>query len=284
VHPENQIRRVILLVLDGVRPDAIEQYELPHLQRLMACGAASLRGSTVSPSVTTAAMTSLLSGVSPERHGIQTDRLFIPKSALTLSPIAEVLAHHGFPSSGFMGHIPSVFRGIAARVGRRLGFGTIHLVGKTASEILLAARSTIRTQRRGLILMHWPDADRAGHADGWMSPSYASGCRALDRTLGELAALTDVPNDPHTLLIALADHGGGGVDRRDHESAHPLDMTIPVLITGGGTTPCELEQPTLLDVPPTVLAALGAEIPASYEGRVLHEAIAARVGRAVAVA
>jgi Uncharacterized proteins of the AP superfamily len=249
----------------------------------MSRGASSLVASTVSPSVTTAAMTSLLTGVSPEQHGILTDRLFIPKSAPGLSPIADVLARHGYPSAGFMGHVPPVFRGIAARVGRRLGFGTIHLVGRTAAEIVTAARTTIRTQRRGLILLHWPDADRAGHAAGRMSGDYAPGRGQLDRALGDLADVAGVPGDSHTLLIGLADHGGGGTDPRDHESAHPLDLTIPLFLVGGATLPCELDRPTLLDVPATVLHALGVKTPPSYEGRALCEAFANDASAAAAL-
>jgi hypothetical protein len=102
--------------------------------------------------------------------------------------------------------------------------------GKTAPEILLAARTTLRTQRRGLILLHWPDADRAGHDHGWMSDEYAEGCVRLDDALGMLTAVVDVAHDPQTILIALADHGGGGTNVKDHESDHALDRTIPLVI------------------------------------------------------
>jgi arylsulfatase A-like enzyme len=266
------IRRAILVVLDGVRPDAIDRYDLAHLRRLMNQGAATVAATTVAPSMTTAALTSLLTGVSPTRHGIQSDRLFIPKCTSALSPLPTVLARHSLPSSGFLGRVPSVFRGIAARIGRTLGFANVHLGGTTASEILARAESTIRTQRRGLIFLHWPDADRAGHSDGWMSDAYGDGCQRLDAALGSLATLADVPADARTLLVALADHGGGGTTPREHESNHPLDTTIPLMMAGAGLLSNNLESVSLLDVPPTILFSLGAEIPSSYEGRVLREA------------
>ena len=268
------IRRVILVVLDGVRSDAIERYGLAHLRRLQEQSAASLVAATVAPSLTTSAMASLFTGVSPARHGIQSDRLFIPKTASTLSPLPAVLAQDSYPSSAFLGQVPSVFRGIAARVGRHLGFTNVHLGGKSADEILARAATTIRTQRRGLIFLHWPDADRAGHSDGWISNAYGDACRRLDAALGTLTTLADVPSDPHTLLIALADHGGGGTAPREHESDHPLDTTIPLILAGGGSLPTDLKSASLLDVPPTILCALGVAIPSSYEGRVLREAFA----------
>lgn len=274
----NAIRRVIIVVLDGLRPDAIDAFDLVHTRRLMQSGASSHRATTVAPSVTTAAMTSLFSGVSPRVHGVESDRLFIPKNASTLVAVPELLARGGYPSSAFMAEVPAIFRGFAARIGRRLGFGTLRLSGKTAPEILLAARTTLRVQRRGLVVMHWPDADRAGHTHGWMSAPYADGCRRMDGSLGMLAAITEIESDPHSLLIALADHGGGGVVSNDHESDHPLDRTIPLLIAGGAVAQGTLDGASLLDVPATVLWALGLDLPPTFEGRVLHEAFERAAG------
>lgn len=279
-----RIRRVIVVVLDGVRPDAIAHFGMDHLRRLALTGSASLEATTILPSVTVAAMTSLLTGVSPARHGIVSERLFIPRVASDIVPLPELLAGAGYPTSAYMASVSSVFKGLAARIGRRLGFGTLHASGNCAPDILMAARNTIRTQRRGLILMHWPDADNAGHAEGWMSESYGKACQRLDATLGLLAALAEVPDDPHTALIALADHGGGGADPRDHESDHPLDTTIPLVMNGGAVVPGSLYGPSVLDVAPTILRALGVDVPPSYEGRVLHEALGLAQSEAAAVA
>ena len=264
-------RRVIVVVLDGLRPDAIHQFGLSYLARLITGGAYTARATTVAPSVTAAALTSLMTGVSPQTHGLASDRVFIPKARPGLVPLPEHLARHGVPSSGFMTEVVPLFRGIAVRIGRRLGLSVLHLSGRSSADVLSSARDRLRAQRRGLIVMHWPDADRAGHEYGWMSPQYGEGCRRLDVCLRMLAGAI---NDPDTLLVALADHGGGGAKANDHESAHPLDRTIPVLLSGAGVAPCELQQTSLLDVPPTSLRALGVPIPEWYEGRVLHEAFA----------
>jgi arylsulfatase A-like enzyme len=278
------VRRVIVVILDGLRPDAIDRFELSHMRRLMDGGASTLTAKTVAPSVTTAAITSLLSGVSPAVHGVSSDRLFIPRNTAGLVALPDLLARHGYPSCGFMGEVSPLFRGIAARIGRRLGFGTLRLAGKTAPEILLAARTTLRTQRRGLIVLHWPDADRAGHSNGWMSSAYEEGCRRMDGSLGMLAALTAVESDPHTLLIALADHGGGGAVSHDHESDHPLDRTIPIFMVGGSVECAPLGDISLLDIPATIVAALGIDLPPSYEGRALRAVLSEQEDPAVAVA
>lgn len=271
MRPDSSARRVVVVVLDGLRPDAVDRFALPQLSRLIATGAYGADATTVSPSVTTAAMTSLMTGVSPAVHGLAGDRVFIPRPRPGLTPLPELLAHSGLPSSAFMAQVPRLFRGLAARIGRRLGLSRLHLAGDDAADVLSTARPTLTSQRRGLILLHWPDADRAGHAHGWMSPQYADACRRLDVALRMLCGLAF---DPDTLLIALADHGGGGIDARNHESTHPLDRTIPLLLSGSRIGRARLLPSSLLDVPPTILHALGVSIPEWYEGRVLHEAFA----------
>ena len=149
----------------------------------------------------------------------------------------------------------------------------MQFAGHRACDSLAAARPTLAAQRRGLILLHWPDADDAGHRHGWMSPSYAAGAHALDAALGDLLCALALDEDPTTLLIVTADHGGGGHAARNHESGHPADYTIPVFLAGAGIAAGPLPGPvSLLDIPPTVLWALGAPIPATYVGRPLAEA------------
>lgn len=261
------IRRVVVVVLDGLRPDAIEGCGLHNLQRLSAGGAWTRQARTVAPSVTAAAMASLLTGVSPGRHGVRSDRFHIPRAATSLSPVPRVLATSHYPTAAFLAEIPTVFRGIAGRIANQLGIVDARFIGQDAATIVRSARHALSVQRRGLIVMHWPDADRAGHDHGWMSQPYESAARAMDSALGVLAALTEVPRDAGTLLVALSDHGGGGTTANDHDSDHPLDRTIFITMAGGSIKPGPLPEPTsLLDVPPTILWSLGITPPASYDG------------------
>jgi arylsulfatase A-like enzyme len=271
MEPRPDVRRVVLVVLDGLRADAIPTLDLRCWNRLARGGASSLAGSTVSPSVTAAAMASLLTGAPPEVHGLRSDRFHLPRSRGPVHPLPRVLADAGLPTSGFIAELPVLFRGLGKRIARQLGVGAPYLAGNNAPEILFRARARLAEQQRGLLIFHWPDCDRAGHETGWMSDEYAQAAHRLDETLGLLSALAEVEHDPRTLLIALADHGGGGVDPRNHESAHPLDRTIPLLLVGGGAAG-ELMSPSLLDVPATVLWALGVPLPTSYVGRPLVEA------------
>jgi len=268
-----EISRVIVVVLDGLRPDAIALYGLHHIWRLAQQGTSTFSGTTVAPSVTAAAMTSLFTGVSPEIHGLTSDRFHIPRPRGRVDLLPRVLASRGLPSTTCLAELPRAYRGLGARIAEHLGVTEARFKGTTAAEILVAGRDLLHRQRRGLIVFHWPDADRAGHAHGWMSPQYGTAARHLDAALGLLAAIADVQTDRSTVLIALADHGGGGVCRTHHDSAHRHDRTIPIVVVGGSVQPGALRRSaSLLDVPATVAWALGVAPPASYAGEPLVEA------------
>lgn len=267
------IRRVVLVVLDGLRPDAIPRFGLTNISRLAHTGASTMLGRTVSPSVTACAMASLLTGAAPERHGLQSERFHIPRPRGTLHPLPRILADHAMPTSAFLAAMPTLFSGIAHRIAAHLGIQDAHFRGKSCAEILATAKRALRDQRRGLIVLHFPDADRAGHDSGWMSDGYATAARRMDAAVGDLLEAIDLA-DPSTLLIALADHGGGGAVPDHHNSEHPLDRTIPLILAGGAVHRGELAAgSSLLDVPATICWALGVPRPESYAGTPLTSAI-----------
>lgn len=266
------ISRVVVVVLDGLRADVVPLYQLPELGALAAAGAATFTAQTVRPSVTISALTSLLTGVSPAVHGMVTDRIGLPRHPARLTPLSRVLESVGVPTFGYRAALPLGFgtlgRQVAAGLGADLSFG-----GRHAAQILDRAMPRLSAAERGFFLLHWPDADDAGHARGWASRHYLHAVERYDRAIGRLVRETAVLTDPSSVLIVLADHGGGGRVAHDHNSEHPLDGRIPLIIAGGQVRRGALAaSSSLLDVPATVPWLFGAETPASYQGRILREA------------
>jgi predicted AlkP superfamily pyrophosphatase or phosphodiesterase len=270
--------RVVVAVLDGLRPDAIAACGLSHWTTLQHAGAATLAGDTVRPSVTAAALTSLFTGVAPHEHGIESEKFQLPRAPHRLPLITKTLAAHGLTSAVHIRRVPWLYRGLAHQLARIAGADHVTMTGETAAEILAAARPTLLDARPGFTFLHFPDADRAGHAHGWMSAPYLEAARHLDAALGDLADLLGVPGSSETLLIACADHGGGGAVRTHHNSTHPLDTTIPMLLAGAGVVPgVALGNAHWLDLPATAAWALGVTPPAAWGGRPLMAAFGAAV-------
>ncbi|HET8669507.1 MAG TPA: alkaline phosphatase family protein, partial [Candidatus Saccharimonadales bacterium] len=65
-----EINYVVIISIDGLRPDAIEQTDTPTLDALRAQGAYSSMAQAVLPSVTLVNHASMLGGMSPAKHGI----------------------------------------------------------------------------------------------------------------------------------------------------------------------------------------------------------------------
>jgi len=272
MQPADRITRVIVVVLDGLRADAIPLFPLPHLRRLARAGAYTLAGRTVSPSITHSAMASLLTGVPPDVHGIVSERLLAPRPGIPLTPLPHALRTAGLGLRAYRGELPPFTAGIAMRITKRLGFEAT-FAGRRADEVLESALPSLLDRQPGVSLLHWLDADRAGHASGWGSPGYIAAAQHLDAALGRLVEATGVVHDPSTLLIAMADHGGGGATERDHNSTHPLDLTIPIILAGGQVLPQVLGYgASLLDIPATICWALGVRRPPTWGGRPLVEA------------
>jgi hypothetical protein len=270
-------RRVVVLVLDGLRADLIGDPRFPNLTMLRDSSAYTTDATTVLPSVTAVAMTSLLSGVGPAMHGVNSDRFRVPTPAVPLTTVPQVVTAAGMASTGVVRQVPWMLRPLAKRIVGALGLTTAHFASANAHSLLAAALPAVRAQRDGFIIIHWPDCDAIGHTTGWMSPAYIAAVARMDDALGALRReLAFRLHD--TLLIALADHGGGGRVATHHDSAHPLDCTIPIFLEGAGVVRGALPQGlTILDVPATALWALGLPIPDAYAGTPIRDAFHANV-------
>jgi hypothetical protein len=62
--------RVLILSIDGFRPDTIELTPMRNLQALMQQSAYSLVAQTIYPSATLPAHSSMLTGLCPDKHGV----------------------------------------------------------------------------------------------------------------------------------------------------------------------------------------------------------------------
>lgn len=265
-------QRIVLLVIDGLRPDAISPDHMPQLTALLARGWQASAALTVRPSVTVAALCSLASGVEPARHGL-TVAGFPPLGSLRgLRPLPAELRRLGVETTVFLPTLSPHTRWVASALLRLGGVSTLRTAPGAPARLVAAARDHLAGNAgREFVVVYLNDADLAGHHWGWMSPAYLRAAGAIDRAVPTLAELAE---DPGSLLVITADHGGGGVDPTDHDAPHPVNDRIPLALVGGQVAQGQLggRSVRLLDIPPTVLHGFGGTAPAGYAGRVIHEA------------
>jgi type I phosphodiesterase/nucleotide pyrophosphatase len=267
------MRRVVLVLADGLRPDAITRTDMPSLDALSRAYTMALRASTVRPSRTVAALASLATGVAPQTHGLIEPGLGFLRRLPSLRPLARELTRGGVPSQVVASELLPAERAVLWALTKAAGLGKYHSAGLRAREVARAAQAVALSQPTGLVFVYLNDCDQAGHAHGWMSPQYRAAAVEVDAAIGVLADLTE-----HSLLIVMADHGGGGMSTHDHAEPHPINDHIPLILGGPDVTRRhQLTRPvSLLDIPPTLLWWFGLDVPAAYEGRVITQAFLGR--------
>lgn len=263
-------RRVVVLLVDGLRPDAVTVDRMPSLYHLGAKFVRAAHATTVRPSTTVAALTSLVTGVSPRRHGL-TDAGVPPITTLAgVEPLPRLLRRCGLAASVVAAELPLIRRWMVRALTAVAGIGKLSFADPDPVRMADAVIAAMERAPRGLILVYFPHCDQAGHAHGWMSPAYLRAVRRVDETIGILA-----PVLVRELAIVLSDHGGGGAAARDHDTPHPLNDRIPLILAGRRLPQSAVIERgvSLLDVPVTIAEALGVPVPSSYEGSSLLDLV-----------
>lgn len=250
--------RVILISLDGARPDALQQADMPHLAGLAASGAVDWAAQTVFPPVTLPAHTSMLTGLAVADHGVDWNGT----------------------NPGCLPVEPPTFLTLAERAGYRTAFVSgkekfCHLVQTPEMDYTFALAGDRSIADRALellqdgyqvIFLHFPNPDYFGHLHGWMSDTYLSELTSSDAQIGRvLAKLEALGVADQTLIIVTADHGGHDFE---HGARRPEDMTIPWMIAGPGVlSGTALAGVQVTDTAATVLWVLGLPSPPGLTGR-----------------
>ena len=264
-------RHVVLISIDGLRPDAIEASGARNLQRMMKEGAYTLRARTIVPSRTLPSHTSMLTGVPPEVHGITWNFEQVGSTGTVKVPtVFDVAQDAGRTTAGFFGK--AKFRHLLRREAPRFR------MAPTGKDLWAAPRMTqevqdyLRHRRPDFVFVHLIDPDIAGHSVGWMSAPYRFAVRRADAAVARIAAAANRAYAGDVVVIVTADHGGHG---RDHGTEQDVDMTIPWIAWGRGVRPGEITAPvSTMDSAATALWLLGVPRPASWVGRPVESAFA----------
>lgn len=261
---------VIVISLDGLRPDAIEKFGAKTLQKLMREGSYTLQAQTILPSKTLPSHTSMLTGVDADQHGIDWNEDRTHEHGHVDVPTVFGLAkQRGFRTAAFFSktkfhHLEAVntldyvrsprggIRGATWLADRTVGFVEEYLESAAAAP--------------NLMFVHIGEPDYAGHLYGWMSGMYAQAVRTADAAVAEIIdEAEDRFGRGQFTVIVTADHGGHD---RNHGSSDPRDTTIPWIVWGEGVArgaPIAAGVRTM-DTAATALWLLGVDAPGEWVG------------------
>ena len=228
---------VIVISIDGLRPDAIVQYDAKNLKRLMEEGSYSMEASTILPSKTLPSHTSMLTGTEPAQHGVNWNSEEMEKHGHIATPTIFAQAKQaGLHTAAFFSK--SKFEHLAVP-GTLDHFEAPHnFLGKRHGDKTVArAEKYLEDNKPNLLFVHIGEPDFVGHFIGWMTDPYGWAVEEADDEVGDLLVAADKAfGAGNYTVIVTADHGGHG---RDHGSDDPRDVTIPWITWGkavhGGT-------------------------------------------------
>jgi arylsulfatase A-like enzyme len=265
---------VLVVSIDGLRPDAITTFKAPTLRRLTTEGSYTLAASTITPSKTLPSHTSMLTGLSPEDHGVLWNNVATAKTDLIDKRTVFGLARaHGYRTAAF--YSKSKFQPLQQPGTLDYSQAPGGWWGRWSSARTIGDVETyLSTAEPNLLFVHLGDVDRAGHASGWMSSQYGRAVETVDAALARLLTAVEKSfgKDEYTVIVT-ADHGGHGTN---HGSADPRDVTIPWVAWGRGVKPGLLESTSIrtMDTASTVAWLLGLDRPENWTGVAVRDAFA----------
>jgi predicted AlkP superfamily pyrophosphatase or phosphodiesterase len=260
----------VLVLIDGVRPDALSVVDCPHIDALRARGASTLQATSLMPSVTLPCITSILHSLPPGRHGVLTNDWV--QMARQVPGLIDQAHEAGLFTASFYNWEP--LRDLSRPKSLSLSTFRANSNDPDGDQILAdeAARliGPIVKEEDGFTFVYFGTVDAVGHTYGWMSDEYLAQLARVDAALGTL--LSALPAD--TTVLVQADHGGHGFT---HGTEAPEDILIPWIIAGPDIRPgYEIQGPvSLLDTAPTLARALGINPHPDWEGRPVEEILAA---------
>jgi len=267
---------LVIISVDGLRPDAIGAFDTPHLRTLIREGSYTLDARTILPSKTLPSHTSMLTGEGPERHGVLWNNVAMAdRDTVGLPTIFGVARMHGYQTAAFF----SKPKFSAIQQPGTLDYSQAPRswfakwsVDKTTTDV----ERFLVTARPHVLFVHLAEPDTTGHRAGWMSAAYGRAVTEADAGVGRIMAAAERAfGRGNYTVIVTSDHGGHG---DDHGKDDPRDVTIPWMAWGRGVKPGPLPasgRVNTVDTASTSLWLLGLQEPTNWAGAPVTAAFAA---------
>ena len=253
--------KVVLILVDGMRPDGLMQCGHPFAKRLTEIGTCYLSARTVLPSVTLPCHMSLFHSVDPDRHGTVSNT-YVPQ----VRPIEGMFDRfdrfekkcaffYSWEELRDLGRYDHLHTALCLNQHKRHG---------TDNLLADAAIRYINEERPDFVFLYLGETDElGGHDHGWMSEEYL---RVVNNAVGCAEKVYENLPEGYTLIL-MADHGGHG---RGHGSDCDEDMTIPICCVGPRFEAGKAgEGGSIKDVAVTIASLLGVPPAKEWEGKTL---------------
>lgn len=255
------MKKVILISIDGMRPDGLRACGNAYLNELTKKASYTFNARTVFPSITLPCHMSMFHSVPPERHCTLSNQYVEPVHPVT--GLFTLLKAAGKRCAMYYGWEP--LRSIG-KVGTLMAAEFIHSYSFEHTDGLLtdSALAYIKKASPDFVFLYMVETDeKGGHDSGWMTDTYLD---YIHLAIDNVKRVIEEAGDEYTVIVT-ADHGG---HERSHGTDMPEDMTIPMIFLGEEfEAGRELSDVSILDIAPTVAEVMGVPAAREWEGKSL---------------
>ena len=222
------IDRVLIISIDGLRPDVLIRAQTPNVRALCAAGSYTFWAETTVEAYTLPCHVSMLTGVSAEKHGVTWNE-YIEQSYPNVPTLFEIAKQAGYSTAMATGKMKFI---VFTKPGALDDYYYPAEEPVSDDEVAVHAAALMRKHRPHVMFIHLPGVDTVGHDFGWGSAEQIAAVEKADAALGRiLGTLASLKLDNSTLVVLTADHGGAG---KNHEMHDPRSQFIPWIAAGPG--------------------------------------------------
>ncbi len=262
---ENSLEKVLLIGIDGLRPDALQKAEAPNIDRLIAESAYSFSAHTGTYTVSAPGWSNILTGVWEAKHGVK----------------SNTIKNRSFEGANY-GEFPNIFTRIEKydpalktysiasldwfdqQIITKADLSIYHPFEQEGDKKVAETSSWFLAHNNvDLMFTYFMGVDMAGHNHGFdpAVPEYISEIETIDGYVGTLMeAIKKRPSydKERWLTILISDHGGKG---RHHDGVGEEAKKVPFIMHGPAVQRGEIVPgPDQVDIAPIILTYLGVPL------------------------
>ncbi len=261
--PGDSTKHVLVIGIDGVRPDALKVSDTPNMDKLINAGAVSYNAyaggefgmETQQATSGGPGWSSILTGVWVNKHNVSDNGFSDPnydEYPCFFTRIKEVRPNAYLSS---IVHWEPINNYIIEDADYE----------DEGSDVIVAVKAVahLESQDPDVLFLHFDDVDHAGHAYEYSPtiPEYVESIHVVDKYIGSvitgIESRSNYKNEDW-LIIITTDHGGSG---SSHGGQSDVERTIPFIVSGKNTQKGEISQgPGHVAVPATVCKHLEIEV------------------------
>ncbi|MBU0470214.1 MAG: alkaline phosphatase family protein [Nanoarchaeota archaeon] len=265
--PQNskRIEKLLLLGIDGLRPDALIKAQTPNLDSLVKNGAYSYKAQAEYPTWSGHGWSDILTGVTSRKHGVR-DNTFVGSNYEEYPDFLTRLESltTKFNTASLVSWTP-INEKIIQTADKKIYYPYF----KNGDELVMEeAVKILDLENPDALFVYFADVDVIGHRYGFHPDisKYLAQIEIVDMQVGKvLEALKSrtTYNNENWLVMATTDHGG---TRAGHGGNKPKETTVFYIANGLDVVPGEIvPAPRHVDIVPTIFKHLKVPIDSSWK-------------------